>query len=174
MATPKAQAELFGIRYLKTSAVFDGPYRYLLTREWDAEVKRVVWCACNPSIATAEVSDPTITREIGFAKSWGYGGLVQTNIYALVSTDPKPLRTHLAPVGPENDRYILEAALSPRCGRFVAAWGDVGGKVGTRAQEVLEMLRANGVEVWCLGKTKNNNPVHPLYIPGNRELRRFE
>lgn len=46
----------------------------------------------NPSTADAEIDDPTITRCIGFAKSWGFGGLMVGNLWAYRATDPKELK----------------------------------------------------------------------------------
>ena len=52
-------------------AVITGNYRYLLWREWNSSDKTVTFIMLNPSRANAFFNDPTITRCINFAKSWG-------------------------------------------------------------------------------------------------------
>lgn len=151
----------------------DEVYRYTLSRIWNLEAGRIAWILCNPSTADAEVFDPTVRRCYGFTRDWGYGGFTLANIFALRSTDPAPLKTHADPVGPLNDRWILELATRVSTKRVVCAWGEVGGKFTERAKDVIEMLRAHGVELWCLGTTKNGHPRHPLYVKGSQELVRF-
>jgi len=97
---------------------------YSLWRVWDAALPRLLVIGLNPSTADATVNDPTIRRCLGFAKSWGYGTVVVTNLFALRSPYPKTLRAASDPVGPEADAWI---------GRLVAetelclvAWGNGG------------------------------------------------
>ena len=56
-------------------------YRYTLWRRWDPERPLVMIIGLNPSTADACQDDPTIRRCIGFARVWGYGGLVVTNLF---------------------------------------------------------------------------------------------
>ena len=56
---------------MQSGAVITGNYRYLLWREWNSDRKTVSFIMLNPSRADAELNDPTITRCINFAKSWG-------------------------------------------------------------------------------------------------------
>ena len=98
-----------------------GLYRYLLTRTWDAQCERVVFIGLNPSTADATEDDPTIRRIIGFARSWGYGGVDMLNLFAFRATDPSDLKAAVDPVGPKNDRYLAE--YTSRSHATVAAWG---------------------------------------------------
>jgi hypothetical protein len=144
-------------------------YRYLLWREW-SQGPRALFIMLNPSTATETVDDPTIRRCIGFARSWGLGGVEVANIFALRSTDPRALYRHADPVGPANDDAIAEAA--KRAAIVVCAWGNHG-RLGNRGNVVLGLLLAVDVQPWCLRMTKQRQPEHPLYQPADRQLVRF-
>lgn len=144
-------------------------YRYSLTREWDSGDGRTVFILLNPSTATAETDDPTIRRCIGFSMNkFRHRSLEVVNIFALRSTDPDALYEHSDPVGPENDRYILEAAR--RADIVVAAWG-IHGACRNRDREVLQLL--HGIKLHCFGTTKEGHPRHPLYVAQAKSLERF-
>jgi hypothetical protein len=114
----------------------------------------------NPSTADALVDDPTVRRCAGFTRSWGYSSLAVLNLFALRATDPGELLDAEDPVGPGwNDhlRTAVEADL------VVCAWG--ASVPFARDREVLDMLR--GVDLYCLGLTKQGYPRHPLYVKGD-------
>lgn len=143
------------------TADIEGPYRYELTRTWDpASALVCCWVMLNPSTADASVDDPTIKRCIGFARDWGFGGLVVVNLFALRSTDPRALKTAVDPVGPRNDASILAAA--GRASRVVCAWG-THGVFADRGAEVRQLLRP--FDPHALRLTKAGHPSHPLYLP---------
>lgn len=149
------------------SAVFSpcGQYRYHLGRTVSLLGRgRVVFAMCNPSVADAEINDPTVERCCRFAERWGFRDLDVVNIFAYRSTDPKALREVTDPIGPENDRWILETCRS--ADRVVCAWGGHGKFLG-RGDAVLGMLRAGGITPYALRKTKTGAPQHPLYLPGD-------
>lgn len=92
-----------------------GTYRYLLTRAtgvtlFESQARTVNFIMLNPSTADATADDPTIRRCIRFAMAWDYERLVVTNLFAFRATDPGDLRFAKDPIGPENDRHIIEAA----------------------------------------------------------------
>ena len=132
-------------------------YRYALWRIWDHGTKYAMFIGLNPSTADETHDDPTVRRCKRFAKDWGYGGLVMTNIFALRATDPKVMLAHKEPVGKENDKYL--AYLSSRAGIVIAAWGVHGAHRG-RDQKVLRMVKG----AHHLGLTKGGLPRHPLYL----------
>ena len=78
----------------------------------------------NPSRADAEVNDPTITRCINFAKSWGYGRLEVVNLFAYRTSKPSLLKQATEPIGRDNNRYVLESVR--KCDRVILAWGNHG------------------------------------------------
>ena len=66
-------------------------YRYTLSIEWDASKERVMFIGLNPSTADETKDDPTVRRCKQFAKDWGYGAMVMTNLFAWRDTDPKKM-----------------------------------------------------------------------------------
>jgi hypothetical protein len=144
------------------------PWRYELQRVWDHSLPLLAWIMLNPSKATAEVSDPTINRCGGFSRSWGYGGFVVGNLFALRSTDPAELMRHPDPVGPENDAYLR--AIGEDCRTVVCAWGAYRMVSDGRASEVLRLITDAGATPYCLGRTKIGRPKHPLYVKSDTPL----
>ena len=136
-----------------------GRYRYTLWRKWGAG-GTCNFIGLNPSTADATLDDPTIRRCIGFARAWGYGGLMMTNLFAWRATDPRNMLAADDPVGPDNDQTLratwLNAAIT------VAAWGAHGTHQG-RGAHVRAMLPA----LHYLRLTKDGHPGHPLYLPAS-------
>jgi hypothetical protein len=141
-------------------------YRYALTRTWDTRRLPLVFVMLNPSTADAFTVDPTIRRCIGFAQTWGAGGLLVLNVYGLRSTDPRALRTHPDPVGPANDATIV-ARLAQPIARVIGAWG--AHAEPERARYVADLIREAGHRPVCLGRTKAGAPRHPLYLRANSQ-----
>lgn len=112
----------------------------------------------NPSTADEVKNDPTVSRCISYARSWGYGGLCMTNIFAFRATDPKVMKAHPDPIGTENDRYL--ATLAAEAGIVVAAWGTHGTHLG-RGEAVRQLIPG----LCCLRQTQEGHPNHPLYLP---------
>lgn len=113
------------------AAVFSpcGVYRYRLERAIAPQLERVVaFVMLNPSTATEHVDDPTIRRCIGFARSWDAGRLVIGNLFALRATDPRVMKAHAEPVGPDNDQHLL--AIAREAHLVVCAWGNHGAHRG--------------------------------------------
>ncbi|SHI44245.1 hypothetical protein SAMN05444000_101138 [Shimia gijangensis] len=138
-----------------------GTYRYSLSRVWQPEGKRVVFIMLNPSKATEKQNDPTIERCERRARALGFGGFCAVNIFALRETDPKKMRAHKSPEGPENDLAITQAC--HWADTIIAAWGAHGDHLN-RGAAMQNVLRATGRPVHCLGLTKKGHPGHPLYI----------
>ncbi len=150
------------------NAVLDssGTYRYWLFRLWDQSLPHVCFCMLNPSTADATADDPTIRRCIGFAKSWGCGSLSIVNLFAYRSKCPKELKLVPDPIGLYNFHFIQMT--SQQAAITVAAWGMHGGQLH-QDKLVLSMLK----NPQCLGLTAAGHPKHPLYVPGNTQLRPY-
>ena len=137
-------------------------WRYVLRRQWAAGPK-IGFILLNPSTADETLDDPTIRRCIGFAKAWGYGGLVLGNLFGLRSTDPRVLRSVADPVGPGNDDALVEIAREANGRRVICGWGNHGASWG-RSIEARRLLAANGARLEALALTGAGEPGHPLYL----------
>lgn len=137
-------------------------YRYRLTRIWEAGATRVAFVMLNPSTATEVQNDPTIERCEQRARRLGYGGFTITNIFAWRATDPRDMRAAADPVGPENDKVLLESMAWADA--VIAAWGAHGGHLD-RGAYVAQMLGRQDTPLFHLGLTKAGHPRHPLYLP---------
>ncbi len=138
-------------------------YRYTLWRSWSGEPD-VAFCGLNPSTADETIDDPTIRRIIGFAKAWGYHGVVMLNAFAFRATDPKVMKAEADPVGPENDLAIR--VISWDVDKVVACWG-THGSFRDRDMEISSMLCGR---LYCLGTNADGSPKHPLYLRGDSAL----
>lgn len=133
----------------------------------------LVSCGLNPSIADAEKNDPTIRKEIGFAKRWNLHHYVKVNASSFIATDPKHMKA-ARKTGrdnlPANDDWIRAAiALAVETdGIFLAAWGQH--ITPERQAAIADMLRDAGAGAMCLGRNLDGSAVHPLYIPYERPL----
>lgn len=136
-------------------------YRYSLTRVWDDGGRKVAFIMLNPSKATEAQNDPTIERCERRARALGFGGFRAVNIFALRETDPKLLRAHPEPQGPDNDDAVSQACLWADV--ILAGWGAHGEHLG-QGDAMREVLRGTGRRIHCLGLTKAGHPRHPLYI----------
>jgi hypothetical protein len=138
-----------------------GLYRYRLWREWGDGRRTLLWIMLNPSTADhLGNNDPTIERCERRAFAWGFDRVEIVNLFALRSPDPRILRKAPNPIGPENDRAILEAADEART--ILCAWGALGA-LGSRASRVRALLGDRPLS--CLALTKSGEPAHPLYLP---------
>lgn len=148
-----------GVNLFGRQAIFSpcGRYRYRLERRW-GEAPSLVACLLNPSTADDLVDDPTVRRLVGYAAKWGHGGLTLVNQYGWRATDPRALDQADDPVGPENDVHVAAATL----GQVVlVGWG----ANGVRRSDEMRTLLGRAARVLCLGRTKDGQPVHPLYQP---------
>jgi hypothetical protein len=145
------------------SADVRGDYRYTLTRTWDSSAEPLVFILLNPSTADASQNDPTIRRCIGFAKRWGFGGIVVVNLYAYRARNPRDMLAADDPVGTDNDRIIAEVVDG---NTVVAAWGT--NARHERVAEVLELIPRTK-RLLALEITKYGHPRYPLYVLGEAQ-----
>jgi hypothetical protein len=134
----------------------DKKYRYQLSRIWDEDKPKVLFIMLNPSTADETVDDKTIRRVMGFAESWGYGGVFVGNLYAFRSTDPDALRHTDDPVGPDNIQHVQN--LIGLTERVIYAWGN--------KKKEPEWLRDLVDTPYCIDISTKGIPKHPLYLKG--------
>lgn len=151
-------------------ALIEEPYRYVLWREWDRELARVLWILLNPSTATATEADPTLRRLIAFSRSWNYGSLAIVNLFSFRATRPSELTGAVDPVGPKTDECIRQAI--SEASQIVLGWGAMG-NLRRRDRAVLELLQLANRPACCLGFTNQGAPRHPLYISKDAPLYQF-
>ena len=154
---------------MKSAAEFSAcrKYRYVLWRTWDETLPLMMIIGLNPSIADAVNNDPTITRCINFAKTWGYGRLCMTNLFAYRATDPNVMKAQIEPIGVDNDFWLKKLARD--ADKVIAAWGNIGSYLN-RSASVSNMFD----NLYCIGVNKSGEPEHPLYIKADRRPIRFE
>lgn len=148
----------------------DRQYRYMLRIRW-SDGDLIQFIGLNPSTADENQDDATIRVCKAFAKRWGAGGIVMTNLFAFMSTNPKVMFAHPDPIGEpgcfvsignsefdnRNDMALWSASLE--CKRRIACWG-IGGSHLYRAFKVMRWLPS----VECLCKTRDGHPHHPLRL----------
>lgn len=158
-------------------------YRYVLELRLDvvpagdaAGTRRLAVIMKNPSTASAERLDPTIGKVRAWAVRHGFGVVRVVNLFALRATRPPALNAHACEtiVGPQNDRYILQAAQESDI--VVAAWGNPNGldpeRYAQRIQEVLALLAP--YRLYVVGTpTRLGHPRHGLLWNGDTELARW-
>src|SRR3546814_11714 len=145
-----------------------GKYRYRLWRIWDDTKPQCMFIMLNPSTADADLDDPTIRRCIGFAKSWGYGGLQVCNLFAYRSTEPRELLKVFHPGGLENIWHLREAAAV--CEIVVCSWGNhaivdklMKGKSEYALLAEFPPEKLHYIEISLV----TLRPKHPLYLRGD-------
>jgi hypothetical protein len=117
----------------------------------------------NPSEATPDIDDPTVAKCCRFAMAWEYGGIVVANTFAFRCTDQKRLLEIPDPIGPDNDKHIIEMA--KKTGIVVFAYGEPHKSLRSRGPALAKLLveRAH-VTPYVLSLGKKGTPKHPLYL----------
>ena len=146
----------------------DKKYRYLLTRVWNRDKGGILFILLNPSIADADIDDPTIKKCINIAINCDKGYIEVVNLFAYRATNPKVMKSYIDPIGKENDKYIIEAA--NKADIIVLGWGEKGDHLN-RDSKVLSLLCSEKVYSLCLNKS--GKPKHPLYCKRNSELIKY-
>lgn len=165
-------------------AMFAGPddrYRPILTRKWvnmfTAGTRLpnnfALWIGLNPSVADANVNDPTINRAIDFSMGWDFDGLAMMNVLDYRATHPEDLlKPGVEPRSKINLPLIRDTA--KQAAKIICAWGNIHRSLSHYAVDLESALRADGHTLWCLGHNKGGTPKHPLYIKGDTQLVEFK
>lgn len=130
-------------------------------------LKIILWIMLNPSEATAEKNDQTISTITRFSEGWGYNHLLVGNLYSYRTKHPRLMwaakKAGIDIVGPRNDFYISRMIAKVRAseGRVMVAWG-----ANAKPDRVREVIARAG-EVFCLRTNDDGSPIHPLYQPSD-------
>lgn len=155
------------------SATFSscGRYRQTLTRDWTpdgTEPRTIMFVGQNPSVATADVSDPTCDRELGFARRWGFSRYVKTNMLDWRATEPKNV-----PNDPEiacsSDNLTAILSEAENAEEILLAYGKLHKRYADIVNRTLNALRKTGKPLSCLKLNKDGSAGHPLYISSKTE-----
>lgn len=151
-----------------------GQYRYELRRTLDESRPKVMFIMLNPSTANAEIDDPTIRRCVGFAKIWGYGGILVGNLFAYRATEPKTLLTVADPIGHENLNHLK--VMYDESDTAICAWGNgkLVERLGKKFGDDYKPLSGFLGRIYYLELANDGTPKHPLYLKGDLKPVRFE
>jgi hypothetical protein len=126
----------------------------------------------HPTTADADVDDPTIRRCMGFARKWGFGGIIVINLFPFRATDPSELKTASNVHGVAGDvaNYTICLDLVTCCPQICVAWGSLTWDVAKDiARAFLRNFVARQIVPVCLGLTADKWPRHPLYVRGDTQ-----
>lgn len=143
-------------------------YRYLLSRSWYPQgKKRLVFVLLNPSTATEETDDPTISRCVKRARDGGYNGVTIINLFAYRATSPEAMKKAAEPTGGYETIHIWQTHLAGvQAGNsdIICGWGRHG-SFKRRDEEILGWFAHYAIEPMALKVGKDGHPCHPLYLP---------
>lgn len=152
-----------------------GRYRHSLSRDWtpqNAPVRAILFIGLNPSIAGADVSDPTCARETTFARDWGYTRYLKGNILDWRATSPRDI-PHDPAVACSAINLEIVLEMAQHAETLVMASGNVHPRFAELESQMLDALRGTGKPLMCLGKNKSGAAKHPLYIRRDALLQEF-
>ncbi|ARB14713.1 hypothetical protein Ccr29_gp157 [Caulobacter phage Ccr29] len=92
-------------------------------------------------------------------------------LFAFRSPSPAEMKAAEDPIGPMNARvlqHVFEYAMTAGAD-VIAAWG-VHGEFKDQDYGAVQQAEITGVEVKCLGKSKDGHPRHPLYLRGDQPV----
>ena len=144
--------------------------RFLLGQP--AEKRLLLTVGVNPSTASPENLDPTVTTVRNRAADLGFDGWCTINLYPQRSTDPNGMdRECCRELHERNLREISRIAGELSHMADVAVWGAWGALITKRPylgdclKDIYGQLAPLGLEWFSIGKkTKDGHPHHPLYL----------
>ena len=178
---PRRRSFLFKAGKVKVLAARDcfaqhtrnGLHRYYLDYSFggasagqDDEPERILMaCGCNPSKATRDGSDNTVSKLVNVARQWGYTRLLMANVFSYCDNDPANLRAPGLVLRDRQTDQFLEAMVA-NAGAFLCCWGEPAVDLdANRCAEIEAKLRATGKPLFCIGYVKGTNiPKHASRI----------
>ena len=142
---------------VKATAVYGGAnnkYRYRLDWTWDESLPVLMALMMNPSCASEQCGDRTVSWVFRWAKARGYGKLIVVNSMAYRAADQARLAEVDDPYGPENRHHIFMAA--KEASTIVCGYGKPKiknfQKIGLLTAKMLSSIYV--LYAWRIGKNK--------------------
>lgn len=142
-----------------------GLYRFELERDVQLDGIVTALFGVNPSWAGATSDDPTIRKDIGFAKVHGWRQIIKGNVFPFRSDDVRALRGVTDHRLEENAEHIR--AIAARADILVPCWGrtdKVPPQLRYAFDVLMDALVSSGKPVMHFGLTKGGDPKHPLML----------
>ena len=124
----------------------------------------IVVFGVNPSRATAEKSDRTMSKVSNCIKKYGFDSFKMLNIYPVRATKPENLPMEFDPKVHQQNLQEIKEAISGTSA-VLCAWGNLIFKrqyLTKCLKDITEAIKDSGILTYCLGMTKARNPQHPL------------
>lgn len=138
----------------------------------------LVCVGVNPSTATPERLDATVTRVARRARALGFDSWVMLNLYPQRSTDPTGLDRTVDPALMAANEREVARIFSKHSGSLLAAWGTlitVRPYLADSARRIVALADAAGRPWFALGTpTTAGHPRHPLYVRNDAALVPFD
>ena len=157
-------------------------YRWSLTFKISKSKKEIIFIGLNPSLSDSNYIDNTTKKIIKICKNYNYGKLKIINLFALISRTPDKLLIHKKPIGYLNNSFIDKNlkywSENNNCDLWMG-WGNNGTffkrnqKISKKIMNFYLVKQANFVKPLAplfIKKTKEKNPIHPLYCSDNSIL----
>lgn len=158
----KKSREKKNLDYIEKDAIppeEDSKYRFYLQRKWNEEDGTACVVLLNPSTASADGPDPTITKLSKAMYILGFGEVEVVNLFPIRSSSPESIKESDDPLGEsheiDNDEMIRE--VSQRADGIFVAWGTNGVQYNDRIEDVLDILP---VQPYVLGRNQSGDLIH--------------
>lgn len=143
--------------------------RFTLGEYKNAEDKTLICVGINPSTATPNHLDPTLKKVKAIATNHNYVNWVMINVYPQRATNPDCLhQTCNATLHGYNLNEINNLLTKFKNTDILFAFGDLIDKrpyLKSCLSDILKLIQNKQFtgQAYCIKRTKNGNPVHPLY-----------
>lgn len=139
------------------------PYRYILGH---IGTNNIMIMAMNPSSASEQYADATVSKVIKTAISNGYDGWIMCNLYPERSTDQMNMENFNLKLHKNNVKNIINTMKEYNISEIWGAWGNLKSHALKNAKKYwLDEFINNDIKLYCFNElSKQNNPKHPLYL----------
>lgn len=144
-------------------------HRLRIGRRW-GEGPTALFVGLNPSTAGAVKGDTTLAKIVGFThRLTDCRASTVANLYSYIATDTGDMEAAAsrgeAIVHPDADQHLDALAREASIAFLVVSGHRL---VRARLPVVVDILATAGVELYCLGLTKDGFPLHPSRLPYDR------